>query len=185
MFQFRNRSGDSRLPSVQECCSLAHAARLHDGHQDMKVVQPHPTSDAITQPHFFSSITKRLCHHRQITFSWHGIIHYFSPSAFVNAHCLVPELPTGHAEVPYNQRQRLCLRWASNLKLDRDRYTRLPRLWRHSNPIGQIHETFPPKISASAAGAAALPAVSPLGRRLIRRGRCASSSALPPAAGLT
>ena len=39
--------------------SLAHAAGLHNGHQDVKVVQLHPASDSITQLHGF-------IHHRTV-----------------------------------------------------------------------------------------------------------------------
>ena len=50
-FQFRDRSGNGGLGRIEERGRLAHAAGLHDGHQDMEVVQLHPASDAIAQLH--------------------------------------------------------------------------------------------------------------------------------------
>jgi hypothetical protein len=40
-----------RTPSIQKRSCLAHAASLYDGHENVKVVQFHPTSDAIAQLH--------------------------------------------------------------------------------------------------------------------------------------
>jgi hypothetical protein len=39
------------LGCIEEHGRLAHAAGLHDSHQDMKVVQLDPESDAIAQRH--------------------------------------------------------------------------------------------------------------------------------------
>jgi hypothetical protein len=39
------------LGRVEEHGRLAHTAGLRDSHQDMKVVQLHPESDAVTQLH--------------------------------------------------------------------------------------------------------------------------------------
>jgi hypothetical protein len=44
-------AGNGGLPGVQEHCCLVHAAGLNDGHQDVKVVQLHPTSDTIAHLH--------------------------------------------------------------------------------------------------------------------------------------
>ena len=49
--QISNRSGNGGLRRVEECGGLVHAAGLHDRHQDMKVVQFHPASDAIVRLH--------------------------------------------------------------------------------------------------------------------------------------
>jgi hypothetical protein len=51
MFQFRDRPRNGGLPGVQERGCLGHAARLHDGHQDVKVVQLQLASDTIAQLH--------------------------------------------------------------------------------------------------------------------------------------
>ena len=51
LFQVRDRSGNGGLCRVQDRGRLAHAAGLHDAHQDVEVVQLHPASDAIAQLH--------------------------------------------------------------------------------------------------------------------------------------
>ena len=51
MLQFRDRSRNGGLGGVQALRRLAHAAGLHDGHEDMQVLQLHPAPDAIAQLH--------------------------------------------------------------------------------------------------------------------------------------
>src|SRR3979490_1419504 len=50
-FQFRDRPGNGGLAGVQKRRCLVHAAGLHDGHQDVQIMQLHPTSDTIAQLH--------------------------------------------------------------------------------------------------------------------------------------
>jgi hypothetical protein len=47
-----NRSGNGGLPGIEEHGRFAHASGLHDGHQDVEVLQLQPAPDAITQLHF-------------------------------------------------------------------------------------------------------------------------------------
>src|SRR5262245_56075081 len=49
--QFRNGSGNCRLPGVKDCGGLTHAARFHDRHQDVNILQFHSTTDAVLQLH--------------------------------------------------------------------------------------------------------------------------------------
>ena len=51
LLQISNRSGNGGLRRVEECGGFVHAAGLNDRHQDMKVVQFHPASDAIVRLH--------------------------------------------------------------------------------------------------------------------------------------
>jgi hypothetical protein len=51
VFEIRNRAGNGGLPGVQKRSGLAHATSLCDGHENVKVVQFHPTSDAVAQLH--------------------------------------------------------------------------------------------------------------------------------------
>ena len=39
---------------------LSHAAGLHDGHEDVQVLQLHPASDAIAQLHRFHPISEYI-----------------------------------------------------------------------------------------------------------------------------
>jgi len=60
VFQFRNRSGDGGLGGVQERRRLFHTAGLHNGHQDVDVLQLHPASDAIAQLHLGTRLQKLI-----------------------------------------------------------------------------------------------------------------------------
>ena len=51
MFEICDGTGDRGLSGVQKCRRFAHAARLHDRHQDMKVMQFHSAADAIAYLH--------------------------------------------------------------------------------------------------------------------------------------
>jgi hypothetical protein len=51
-FKFRDRPGNGGLSRIEERGRLAHVAGLHYGHEDMKVVQLHPDTDAVAQLHF-------------------------------------------------------------------------------------------------------------------------------------
>jgi hypothetical protein len=48
------------LGSVQERCRLLHTAGLHNGHQDVEVLQLHPASDAIAQLHLGTRLQKLI-----------------------------------------------------------------------------------------------------------------------------
>src|SRR5882762_6010407 len=56
MLQVRDRSRNVRLGGIEALRCLPHGAGLHDGHEDVQVLQFHPASDAIGQlhvgPHF-------------------------------------------------------------------------------------------------------------------------------------
>src|SRR5262249_61792844 len=51
-FQFRDRPRNGGLGCIEQHGGLAHVAGLHHGHQDMKIVQLHTESDAVTRLHF-------------------------------------------------------------------------------------------------------------------------------------
>ena len=51
MLQFRDRSAKWWAGWCSGVRRLPHAAGLHDGHQDVQVLQLHPASDAIAQLH--------------------------------------------------------------------------------------------------------------------------------------
>src|SRR5262245_12997971 len=51
MLQFPDRSRNSRLSNIKALGRLPHAAGLHDGHEDVQVLQLQPASDAIVQLH--------------------------------------------------------------------------------------------------------------------------------------
>ena len=51
MLQIRDRSGNVGLEVFEAPRRLAHAAGLHDGHEDVQVLQLHPAADAIAQLH--------------------------------------------------------------------------------------------------------------------------------------
>jgi hypothetical protein len=56
VLQVGDRSGDGGLPGVQQRRRLVHAACLHNSHQNVKVVQPHPASDTIARLHRVSPV---------------------------------------------------------------------------------------------------------------------------------
>src|SRR5215510_14779549 len=49
--QLCNRSRNGRLGGVEKLSCFAHAAGLHDGHEDVEVLQLHTASDAVAQLH--------------------------------------------------------------------------------------------------------------------------------------
>src|SRR5215467_681958 len=51
MLQFRDRSGDGGLSAVEAFRRLSHAAGLHDGHENVQLVQLKAASDAVTPLH--------------------------------------------------------------------------------------------------------------------------------------
>jgi len=51
VLQVRDRSGNGGLGAVEALRSLAHAAGLHHGHEDVQVLQLHPASGAIAKLH--------------------------------------------------------------------------------------------------------------------------------------
>ena len=51
MLQVRDRSRNVRLGGIEALRRLPHGARLHDGHEDVQVLQLHSASDAIAQLH--------------------------------------------------------------------------------------------------------------------------------------
>ena len=56
LLQVRNRFGNVGLRGVQVSRRLPHAAGLHDGHEDMEVLQLKPPADAIAHSHDFTHI---------------------------------------------------------------------------------------------------------------------------------
>src|SRR5262249_21097344 len=50
-FQFGDGPGNGGLSRIEKSSRLAHVAGLHHGHQDMKVVQLQPKSDAVAHLH--------------------------------------------------------------------------------------------------------------------------------------
>ena len=51
VFKVRDRSRNGGLRGIEDLRRLAHAAGLHDRHQDVEVVQLYPASDAVAQLH--------------------------------------------------------------------------------------------------------------------------------------
>jgi hypothetical protein len=51
MLQFRDRPRNVELGGVEVLRRLAHGAGLHDGHEDVQVLQLQPPPDAIAQLH--------------------------------------------------------------------------------------------------------------------------------------
>src|SRR5712672_1619142 len=61
MFQFRDRPRNGGLSDAEALRRLPHAAGLHHGHEDVQVLQLHPSSDAIAQLH--GSAYMCYCYH--------------------------------------------------------------------------------------------------------------------------
>src|SRR5262245_53184928 len=64
-FQFGNRAGDGGLYGVQALRCFPHAALLHDGHENVEVLQLDRSSDAIVELHA-APIAVLLCDHQTI-----------------------------------------------------------------------------------------------------------------------